>query len=310
MEDSTLYIIGNGFDQRHGLKSSYGEYHKYAKKNTPDAENSLYLYFNLKEKYYIEDDEYLWCDFENDLASFDAKEFYSDHDNVSEGFMDQENPQWSDYFGVLDEIIEESEKLHSEIIESFWNWINDISETEIEQRNMHFVENAIFLSFNYTSILEKVYNIPTVLHIHGYIGDGYEESLVFGHGMEVSEGETPEFNENGESNMTPSSEAEAASHALFYKFKKPVGNIIDKNQSFFDSLKYIEKVIVLGHSLNEIDMPYICKLINSISGSATWTVVCYTDSDRKRAEKVMENIGVAKDSRKLLSWEEYEKGLF
>lgn len=110
--------------------------------------------------------------------------------------------------------------------------------------------------------------------------------------------------------MTPSSEAEAASHALFYKFKKPVGNIIDKNQSFFDSLKYIEKVIVLGHSLNEIDMPYICKLINSISGSATWTVVCYTDNDRKRAEKVMENIGVAKDSRKLLSWEEYEKGLF
>jgi len=38
--------------------------------------------------------------------------------------------------------------------------------------------------------------------------------------------------------------------------------------------------------------------------------VRYTDSDRKRAEKVMENIGVAKDSRKLLSWEEYEKGLF
>lgn len=310
MKNSTLYVIGNGFDQRHGLKSSYGEYHKYAKENTPNVENFLYLYFILKEKQDIEDDKYWWCDFENNLASFDAKQFYSDHDNVSEGFWDQENPSWSDYNGVEDEIIDESDKMHSEIRESFWNWINDISETEIEQRNMHFEKDALFLSFNYTPTLEKVYNIPNVFHIHGYIGDDNEEKLVFGHGMEVLEGEIPELDENGESNRTPSYDAEAASHALFYQFQKPVKDIIDKNLFFFDSLKYIEKVVVLGHSLNEIDMPYICKIRDSISDSSSWIIVCYTDDDRQRAKTVMENIGVAADSRKLLSWEEYEKGFF
>ena len=87
-------------------------------------------------------------------------------------------------------------------------------------------------------------------------------------------------------------------------------DIIDKNLFFFDSLKYIEKVVVLGHSLNEIDMPYICRIRDSISDSSSWIIVCYTDDDRQRAKTVMENIGVAADSRKLLSWEEYEKGFF
>ena len=57
-------------------------------------------------------------------------------------------------------------------------------------------------------------------------------------------------------------------------------------------------------------MLYICKIRDSISDSSSWIIVCYTDDDKQRAKTVMENIGVAADSRKLLSWEEYEKGLF
>ena len=197
-----------------------------------------------------------------------------------------------------------------EIKQSFWDWINEISETEIKRRNMDFDENAIFLSFNYTSTLEKVYDILNVFHIHGSVKGGNEEELVFGHGKEKAKGEIEELDENGESNRTPSFDAEAASHSLFYQLQKPVKNIINENQSFLDSLKYVERVVVLGHSLNEIDMPYICKIRNSISGGATWTIVCYTDSDIQRAENVMENIEVAKDSYRLLSWEDYEEGMF
>lgn len=310
MKNSTLYVIGNGFDQRHGLKSSYGEYHEYVHNNTPNVEDFLYQYFFLKEKLYIKDEKYYWCNFENDLASFDAEQFYSDYDNVSEGTGDQENPQRSDYYGVEDEMKEESENRYSDIKQSFWNWIEEISKTEIEPKNMHFEKDAIFLSFNYTPTLENVYDISSVLHIHGYIGDSNEEKLVFGHGEDSSEGEVPAFDDDGESNYSPVFDSQAASHALFYQFQKPVKDIIDKNLFFFDSLKYIEKVVVLGHSLNEIDMPYICRIRDSISDSSSWIIVCYTDDDRQRAKTVMENIGVAADSRKLLSWEEYEKGFF
>ncbi len=216
MKNSTLYVIGNGFDQRHGLKSSYGEYHEYVHNNTPNVEDFLYQYFFLKEKLYIKDEKYYWCNFENDLASFDAEQFYSDYDNVSEGTGDQENPQRSDYYGVEDEMKEESENRYSDIKQSFWNWIEEISKTEIEPKNMHFEKDAIFLSFNYTPTLENVYDISSVLHIHGYIGDSNEEKLVFGHGEDSSEGEVPAFDEDGESNYSPVFDSQAASHALFY----------------------------------------------------------------------------------------------
>ncbi|RGY28198.1 MULTISPECIES: bacteriophage abortive infection AbiH family protein [Bacteroides] len=311
MKNKTLYVIGNGFDQRHGLKSSYGEYHKYVKNNDPNnIGDFLNQYFILKVEKDKKSGDYLWSDFENDLASFDAQQFYSNIDNVSEGFIKQETRQWSSYFGLFDEIVNETEKYKLEIKQSFWDWINEISETEIKRRNMDFDENAIFLSFNYTSTLEKVYDILNVFHIHGSVKGGNEEELVFGHGKEKAKGEIEELDENGESNRTPSFDAEAASHSLFYQLQKPVKNIINENQSFLDSLKYVERVVVLGHSLNEIDMPYICKIRNSISGGATWTIVCYTDSDIQRAENVMENIEVAKDSYRLLSWEDYEEGMF
>ena len=306
MKYKILYIIGNGFDLHHGLKSSYDEYHKYVKKNSQNVDDFLNQYFILKDKQDEKDGAYWWCDFENDLASFNVEQFYSDRNNVSEGFWDQENPSWSDYNGVEDEIIDESGKMHSEIRESFWKWINDISETEIEQKNMHFEKDALFLSFNYTPTLEKVYNIPNVFHIHGYIGDGNDEKLVFGHGMEVLEGEIPELDENGESNRTPSYDAEAASHILFYQFQKPVKNIIDENQSFFDSLKDVEKVVVLGHSLNDIDMLYILKIKKCISKKSSWLIVYYDNKDKERAKDAMNIIGCDKKQYELLTWDEYE----
>lgn len=306
MRNKTLYVIGNGFDQHHNLKSSYCEYHKYVCKNSPDIEEFLNQYFIFKCEQSREDGAYWWTDFESDLASFDAQQFYSDHDNVSEGFMDQEYPQWSDYFGVLDEVIEETEKYILEIKESFQDWIDQLSQTEITQRNMHFDENAIFLSFNYTPTLEKVYHIPNVFHIHGYVGD-YKDELIFGHGLEKSKGEILEVNKNGENNRTPSFDAEAASHSIFYQLQKPVKDIIDRNQSFFDSLKCIEKVVVLGHSLNDIDMPYIYKIKDSILNGSSWIIVYYNSDDQERAKTVMKKIGLSLEQYELLSWTDYEK---
>lgn len=90
-----------------------------------------------------------WSHFEENFENFDARQFYDNHDNVSERFMEQEHPQWSDYFGVLDEINEESEKMRLGIKQSFRDWINEISETEIERKNMHLKK---MLSFNLLTI--------------------------------------------------------------------------------------------------------------------------------------------------------------
>lgn len=299
MGNGILYIIGNGFDLFHGLKSSYKDYSEFAKINTPNVEEFLEVYFPQKNK-----DDW-WSHFEENFENFDARQFYDDHDNISEGFMEQEHPQWSDYFGVLDEINEESEKMRLEIKQSFWDWINEISKTEIERKNMHFEEDVLFLSFNYTSTLEKVYNIPNVFHIHGYIGDSNEESLVFGY---RDEDETPKIDENEESNRTPSSDAEAASHSLLYQFRKPVKDIIARNQCFFESLRCIKKVVVLGHSLNQIDKPYFDKIKNITSTECKWTIVYLKDADGEnkiKAISAMKNLGISDQQYELLPWDKY-----
>lgn len=310
MKNRTLYIIGNGFDLQHGLKSSYDDYHEYLKTNMLNVEDFINQYFIFEDKCDKKDIAYSWSNFEDNLATFKAKQFFDDHDNISEEFLNQKDPQWGDSYGVLDEVDEESEKMYLEIKQSFWNWIHEVSETKIERRGMHFAENAIFLSFNYTPTLEKVYNIPDVFHIHGNVRDHNEESLIFGHGVKNLEGEILELDEYGESNRTPWFDAEAASRSLFYKFQKPVDDIIDENKVFFDSIKCIEKVVVLGHSLNDIDMPYICKIKDSISNGSNWIIVYYHEKDKQHAKKVMKNIGVNTDLCKLLSWEKYGEGSF
>lgn len=317
MENGILYIIGNGFDKYHKINSSYDDWYNYVKKRknsvtylSLNIEEFFETYFKSKPQIDEKKNECLWSDFEFFLGTFDSKLFYEDNDETSEWYFEQDIPPSGGFDGSMNDLITHAYEWQNKIRGLFFDWIKDVSETEIEQRNMHFEKNALFLSFNYTPTLEKFYNIPKVFHIHGYIGDDNEENLVFGHGAEVSEGEIPERDESGESNRTPDFDAKAASHSLFYQFQKPVKDIINRNQNFFDSLKCVGKVVVLGHSLNEIDMPYIGKIKDSILDNSSWAIVCYSNDDKQRAEEVMEKIGVATDLRKILTWIEYEKGLF
>ena len=48
---SKLYIIGNGFDMHHGIKSSYSNYRGWLEENDPD------LYERLREYYDVDDDD-------------------------------------------------------------------------------------------------------------------------------------------------------------------------------------------------------------------------------------------------------------
>lgn len=70
----------------------------------------------------------------------------------------------------------------SQLSKYFTEWINSITLKDIIQKsdfkNLIDTKNDLFLTFNYTSTLESIYNCCNVLHIHGKIG----ENLLFGHG--------------------------------------------------------------------------------------------------------------------------------
>ena len=63
--------------------------------------------------------------------------------------------------------------------------------------------------------------------------------------------------------------------------------IIKEYLDQFHKLSDVDEVIVIGHSYNEIDLPYFKKISESINNRATWTLYYFSESDRASAENLM-----------------------
>ena len=61
---------------------------------------------------------------------------------------------------------------------------------------------------------------------------------------------------------------------------KPCYDIIERNSSFFERLKQVNSVIVMGHSYSDIDLPYFKKVKSSILPEATWKMGWHTTKDK------------------------------
>lgn len=284
---TTLYIIGNGFDLLHGLPTRYDHFYEFAK----DTLDELESYFHIDVA-----QGGPWHDFENSLGTFDGELFYEAHDNSD---VAAEDFRTSEADSLKDELTEQADNLVDTIRELFHAWIEGI-DISVVSKKMQFDLNDRFLTFNYTSTLQLVYGIDVdnIFHIHGR-SDDFDE-LVFGH-RETME-EKPELDENGDSNRTLFSDAESASEYPFYAFQKPVDDLIAKNREYFESLRDITEIRVLGHSLNEIDLPYIKKVAQSVFGSK-WSVYYHESKDEAhhvqqllRCDVQMEDISTYTDA--------------
>ena len=78
---------------------------------------------------------------------------------------------------------------------------------------------------------------------------------------------------------------------------KRTSRIIDENADFFKSLSDVNEVIIIGHSLNIVDMPYFNKFLNSIREDAIWKAYYFEDADEKAFEKVLDDLGIRKENR-------------
>lgn len=197
-----LFIIGNGFDRAHGLKTSYEDFHDFLRSqyDVTDEEDMLYLDGHM----YQNKDGELDCD-----------------DDVAAGFLarlisqaEPDSEQWSaledslgklDYSEIFDSVIEQYDKdgdpdywrnvaLYENMADSlsvvigkfslyFANWVHSIDIKKVKENKKFrglMQPGDLFLTFNYTELLEEVYKVNSVCHIHGKRG----EKLVFGHGSD------------------------------------------------------------------------------------------------------------------------------
>ena len=264
---SILYIIGNGFDLYHGLPTSYKDFYEFGKDLLDEIEEFYKLDISSATP---------WSDFEKALGEFDWKSFYDFHNHID---VDDEGFRPSFVSGLHDDIAEQTDHHVKAIRGCFQQWIDDI-EVLSATKTLSFAENARFISFNYTSTLQDVYCVDDInlLHIHGCVKK-YDE-LIFGHGETMKE--ESEFDKDGEPTRTMFTEAEDAAKYPFYALKKPVDDVLDEHKEFFDSLKDLQEIIILGHSINKIDWPYFEKISRN-APNARWTY-CLRDDERMDEE--------------------------
>lgn len=280
---STLVITGNGFDIWHGLPTSYKHFHdKYS-----DALSQYTQYFDD----FLDTDK-AWTVFEESLGSFNEDEFLDKSAYMPD--IEEMAENIGMLYGYEDSISFETKELIENITSLFNLWISSIK-VDVAIRLTALPSNCKFINFNYTTTLQEVYGIldSNILHIHGKVWG----KIVFGHGRPLHtqqfDGNTPWFDDVQKNARSV--------HGVFYK---PVPSIIEQNKAQLKSYGDVKKIIVIGHSMNDIDKPYFEFILNEYP-KVKWENYNVGDEIQNTHDRLIK-IGVPKENLSSTSTSELE----
>ena len=288
-----LYVIGNGFDLYHGLKSSFADFKDYVRNRDRDV-------FEGCEKLLPVSGD--WSNLEEALGFVDSEELLSEGDPflVSYGADDWSDSSHHDFQWAVDKA---ATSISSSLVDLLTDWISTVDAGSSDSEALLALDvDARFFSFNYTKTLADVYHIPKeqVCFPHGSIADD-PPNLILGHTWEAQERLEDQADEEGDVRVT---EALGRIDDFFKETYKPCREIIECLSEYFTSLRLVDKVSVLGHSLHEVDEEYYDCIIKSISPAAQWNVTYHRDADLQRNIDRCEQLGIDRDCVKHITMSE------
>ncbi|MEX9649285.1 bacteriophage abortive infection AbiH family protein [Providencia rettgeri] len=264
-----LYIIGNGFDIRHGLPTGYKHFKSYVAKNDQELYDSI-------EEYIPAGDE--WNELESALGEIDYELILQN----SEMFLASYNTDdWSDAYhhDYQYEVDKITRMLSARLKKQFADWVKgiNIADADNSEQSPPIPRESLYFSFNYTNTLQQIYAVPDeqIIHIHGNCS--YDDDLILGHSFRVEKSLNPYI---GPDQDTRIAEAYDSIDEYFGNTFKPSEDIIKEERVFFSSLKNVGEVIVLGHSLAEVDGKYFAEINKSIQENARWIVALYRGEEK------------------------------
>lgn len=272
----TLYVIGNGFDLAHGIKSSYKDFKKWLLEN---KNNHL---VDMLDVFFSHDYD-VWNGIEQALGSYDEdsildycrpdEEFDFDH-SLSSAARVEDSPM-----AIFQPVI-------NEFKEVFTDWVNSIEITNAEKIYTLDADSR-YLTFNYTETLEMVYGIPkdNICHIHG--SRLAHSEYVVGHNNSRDAKDVW-----GDDEIIFEQQAKENIITWMNDFTKDYDGNIGKNQAFFDSTRGVKQIITYGHSLNEIDWPYFDEIIRMTGNDAKWIIHAFSPNDRTHAIMFQKHFGL------------------
>ena len=260
-----LFVIGNGFDLDHHLRSKFCDFKEYLEQTylptfnrncptfpnvgiAPDGDEVVDSNSAAQILYYLinnvsEDSD--WQDFEECLGLLN-------YQDILDLVEDDDEEPFRFYNNLEDVVSGLSRSLLFSISQLFCEWIEQI-DFSVAKPRYNFLPSDLFLTFNYTPLLEKIYGINprNVCHIHGSLKDGV---CITGHGNN-----SRKFDEYDE---VVSFDINRIHESLFKRTDK----LYYEHKDFFEKIfkANISEIIFFGFSFSPIDAYYFEILFNNI----------------------------------------------
>ena len=292
--NNKLYIIGNGFDMWHDLPTSYKCFNCYMHRELPSEHERIGHIFNRT------DANMLWSDYENMLSQLDIIGLVK---NNIDTFVNCAQYNIENTFDTL----------YEDLRGFFHKWACNINCCSIENgKRLAIDKNANFLTFNYTNTLENLYGISSekICYIHGDTSNNNLYMPEVGHGDSFVEDKVHSMKdeifrlvvEYGKLHTLKKDPDyitdEIMSHILTFlkDLRKNTDSILENNINWFNNLRNIDEIYVLGHSLAKVDAPYFSK-IHSMLPNAIWRVSYFGANEKcNRKQKLCELLEVSPEN--------------
>lgn len=278
MYQNTLFILGNGFDISHGIKSRYSDFKQWVSAQGDQRLIGLMdIFFSNKRD--------LWSDIEKALGEYDEEAILEfcrpdeeiDYDHMMRSVAAIEDaPDWI-FKPILDQFVE-----------YFFAWVESIDISQAKPQ-FSFSPIAQYLTFNYTDTLESVYNIPSsqITHIHGSRINKNGE-YIMGH----NDWRDPNKHDTLSGEFYFEQDTKNKIIRWMNRMKKDTARIINEHAPFFIGLSSIDTVIVRGHSLDKVDWPYFEEIAQRVAPTAQWTFHHHTPEDVEHIQEFTAHVGL------------------
>lgn len=267
----TLYIIGNGFDLHFNLKTRPENFIEYLKKQPVYNEVSNAL--DVLECYGVD-----WNEYEQSLNDINLDELEFQNEIQPDYLSDRE----SDRDGGIVNMQMYVDGLSDAIKSALEQMVNDANNDAFELSNSNtkkqlFRVGDAILTFNYTSTIEYLFDVPyavPILHIHGCYEHNSE--LIFGYrSNQNSYTETWTDIDEDHWDYYVAQQKEIV-YSFYDGWRKQLQ--ISKLRAFLSECNGIDSVVVLGHSMSAVDAEYMEEIERTLR-PARWEISYYSDFD-------------------------------
>lgn len=284
-KDRILYIIGNGFDRHHNLPTSYDNFRDDYVKKHPVIRRELYeLYGNRVHE------DLWWSHFENMLGEVDYINLLNSKNGAALGPAKVQ------------------QLLRNTLPPLFGEWIKNVNE-QIDKVSIYRIPNlelnALFFTFNYTTILESVYGVSpsNIWYIHHSVNEYITQGInpIVGHDSEYMR--LSNYSDRAAKDI-PDYLLDNINNEILNAAKKVNNRIILIADKLKEKYADINHIIAMGFSFNDIDMPYIEKIVevNENGRNIKWSIYWHSNGEDIMIKQKLLKLGASEDKINLIEW--------